>query len=75
MPTVSRMSEAALAKLEQAGGLKPATLAARKRELEYFLAYWQEEELEELKELVKTEDGCEKFSKELGRCVLAIFLW
>jgi len=61
------MPEAALAKLEQGGGLKPATLAARKRELQYFLTYWQEEELEELEELVKTEEGCDKFSKELGR--------
>ena len=63
------MPEGALAKLEQGGGLKPATLAARKRELQYFLTYWQEEELEELEELVKTEEGCDKFSKELGRCV------
>jgi hypothetical protein len=68
MPTIARMPEADLAKLEQGGGLKPRTLAARQRELQFFLDYWQEEGLEHPTELVKTEEGCEKFSKELGRC-------
>ena len=42
MPSVSRMSEEALSKLEQAGGLKPATIAAKIREFQHFLAYWQQ---------------------------------
>ena len=74
MPTVSLMDEEALEKLEQSGGLKEATLAARRREMEFFMAYWVEEGKEDLEEVFKTPEGCAKFSKLLGRFGSGVFV-
>ena len=73
MPTIARMPEADLAKLEQGGGLKPRTLAARQRELQFFLDYWQEEGLEHPTELVKTEGAARSSARSLAGVVLAVF--
>ena len=67
MPTVAMMDEEELEKLEESGGLKVATLAARRREMEFFMTYWKEEGKEDLEEVFKTPEGCTKFSKLLGR--------
>ena len=69
MPSWCKMSEPTLEELEASGGLKPRTMAARQRELQYFLAYWEVEGTEGLEELFKTPEGCAKFSKQLGRCM------
>ena len=42
-------------------------MAARRREMEFFMAYWVEEGKEDLEEVFKTPEGCAKFSKLLGR--------
>ena len=67
MPTFVRMDEEDLEKLEESGGLKVANLVARRRELEFFMVYWEEEGKEDLGEVFKTLEGCAKFSKLFGR--------
>ena len=67
MPTFVRMDEEDLEKLEESGGLKAATLVPRRRELEFFMVYWEEEGKEDLGEVFKTLEGCTKFSKLFGR--------
>ena len=73
MPTVTMMEEEDLEKLEESGGLKVATLAARRREMEFFMTYWKEEGKQDLEEVFKTPEGCTKFSKLLGRFDSGVF--